>query len=181
MRVATTTNLAEAGKVGKRMLAFYRRAAEGGAGVLVSEAVRLHPSEGVVPNAIPIFDRSVLPGFRRISDAIHAAGAIFLVQLIHDEAALADALRNKVIAGAGLDVLLTEPPTSDHPLLGFDNVVVSPHIAGITEEALTSMATAAAEQWLEILSGRRPPRLVNPKAWPLYAERFEAILGHRPQ
>lgn len=83
MRVATTTNLAEAGKVGERMLAFYRRAAEGGSGVLVSEAVRLHPLEAVVPNAIPLFDRSTIPGLRRISDAIHGAGAGFLMQLNH--------------------------------------------------------------------------------------------------
>ena len=42
MRVATTSNLAEQGRVGARMLAFYRTVAEGGAGVLVSEAMRLH-------------------------------------------------------------------------------------------------------------------------------------------
>lgn len=83
MRVATTTNLAQEGKVRDRMLAFYRRAAEGGSGVLVSEAVRLHPSEGVVPNAIPLFDRSALPGLRRISDAVHQEGAAFLMQLNH--------------------------------------------------------------------------------------------------
>lgn len=99
---------------------------------------------------------------------------------IHDEAALAEALANGTIAGAGVDVFLVEPPSPDHPLLQFDNVVASPHIAGITEEALRNMATAAAEQWLDILGGRRPPRLVNPEAWPLYAERFERILGKRP-
>ncbi len=99
---------------------------------------------------------------------------------IHDEAALAEALRRGAIAGAGLDVFLHEPPPPDHPLLGFNNVVASPHIAGITEEALRTMATAAAEQWLDILDGRRPPRLVNPEAWPLYSERFFAVLGRRP-
>lgn len=99
---------------------------------------------------------------------------------IHDETALADALRRGTIAGAGLDVFLQEPPPPDHPLLQFDNVVASPHIAGITEEALRTMATAAAEQWLDILGGRRPPRLVIPEAWPLFANRFETILGTRP-
>lgn len=99
---------------------------------------------------------------------------------IHDEAALAEALRRGAIAGAGLDVFLHEPPPPHHPLLGFNNVVASPHIAGITEEALWTMATAAAEQWLDILGGRRPPRLVNPEAWPLFSERFFAVLGRRP-
>jgi len=100
---------------------------------------------------------------------------------IHDEAALAEALRRGAIAGAGLDVFLHEPPGPDHPLLRFDNVIASPHIAGITEEALRTMATAAAEQWLDILGGRRPPRLVNPEAWPRYAERFSrcAMRGRR--
>jgi 2,4-dienoyl-CoA reductase-like NADH-dependent reductase (Old Yellow Enzyme family) len=65
------------------MLAFYRTVAEGGAGVIVSEAVRLHPLEAVVPNAIPLFDRKVIPGLRRISDALHNAGALFIVQLNH--------------------------------------------------------------------------------------------------
>src|SRR4029077_19101035 len=53
---------------------------------------------------------------------------------IHDEAALVEALRNKQIAGAGLDVWAKEPPPPDHPLLQFDNVLASPHTAGGTPE-----------------------------------------------
>jgi 2,4-dienoyl-CoA reductase-like NADH-dependent reductase (Old Yellow Enzyme family) len=83
MRVATTANLAEGGRVGKRMRHFYRRVAEGGAGVIVSEAVRLHPLEGVVPNAVPLFDPGVIPGMRKISRSIHDEGALFIVQLNH--------------------------------------------------------------------------------------------------
>ena len=83
MRVATTANLAERGQVGDRMLAFYRTVAEGGSGVIVSEAVRLHPMEGVVPNALPLFDPGVVPSLRKISDAIHEEGALFVVQLNH--------------------------------------------------------------------------------------------------
>lgn len=99
---------------------------------------------------------------------------------IHDEAALADALRSGTIAGAGLDVFLHEPPPPDHPLLALDGVIASPHIAGITAEALRTMAVGAAEQWIEVFGGRVPPRLVNPEAWPLYARRFEALIGHEP-
>jgi D-3-phosphoglycerate dehydrogenase len=66
--------------------------------------------------------------------------------LIHDERALAEALRSKQIAGAGLDVWEREPPPSDHPLLQFDNVIASPHTAGVTHEARVNMGRIAAEQ-----------------------------------
>jgi D-3-phosphoglycerate dehydrogenase len=99
---------------------------------------------------------------------------------IHDEAALADALRRKAIAGAGLDVWTKEPPDTDHPLLQFDNVLVSPHMAGVTKEARANMGRIAAEQLLAALDGERPPRIVNPEAWPRYAQRFERIFGFAP-
>ena len=82
---------------------------------------------------------------------------------IHDEAALLDALRNKKIAGAGLDVWAKEPPPPDHPLLQFDNVLASPHTAGVTKEARANMGRIAAEQVLDALDGKRPPRIVNPR------------------
>jgi D-3-phosphoglycerate dehydrogenase len=100
---------------------------------------------------------------------------------IHDEAALADALRERRLAGAGLDVWAHEPPAHDHPLMGFDTVILSPHTAGVTVEARVNMATIAAEQLLGVLDGRRPPRLLNPEAWPAFAARFERILGFKPQ
>ncbi len=99
---------------------------------------------------------------------------------IHSEAALLEALRRGQIAGAGLDVFDVEPPPADHPLLQLDNVMATPHIAGGTHEAAQNMSRAAAEQWIDLLRGRVPPRLVNPEAWPLYAERFERVLGFRP-
>jgi len=99
---------------------------------------------------------------------------------IHDEAALAEALRTKQIAGAGLDVWEDEPPPHDHPLMAFDNVMVSPHVAGSTIEARENMGRIAAEQVLEILDGRKPPRLINPEVWPAYRERFARIMGFAP-
>ena len=99
---------------------------------------------------------------------------------IHDEAALAEALRNKKIAGAGLDVWTKEPPPPDHPLLQFDNVLVSPHTAGVTKEARTNMGRIAAEQLLGALDGKRPPRIVNPEVWPAYVRRFERTFGFLP-
>ena len=99
---------------------------------------------------------------------------------IHDEAALADALRDKKIAGAGLDVWAKEPPPLDHPLLEFDNVLVSPHTAGVTKEARANMGRIAAEQLLDALDGKRPPRIVNPEVWPAYVRRFERAFGFAP-
>jgi D-3-phosphoglycerate dehydrogenase / 2-oxoglutarate reductase len=99
---------------------------------------------------------------------------------IHDEAALAEALTAKSIAGAGLDVWEDEPPPIDHPLLKFDNVLVSPHTAGITRQSRHNIARIAAEQMLDILDGKRPSRLLNPEVWPAYQDRFQRILGFRP-
>jgi D-3-phosphoglycerate dehydrogenase len=99
---------------------------------------------------------------------------------IHDEAALETALKAKHLAGAGLDVWEDEPPPSDHPLLHFDNVVVSPHSAGITRQSRHNIARIAAEQMIDILDGRKPPRLLNPEVWPVYRERFGKILGFTP-
>ena len=100
---------------------------------------------------------------------------------IHDEKALEEALRSKQIAGAGLDVWSKEPPQPDHPLLQFDNVIASPHTAGVTREARANMAKFAAEQLILALDGKRPPRMVNPDVWPAYAKRFERTFGFRPE
>src|SRR6201992_879605 len=100
---------------------------------------------------------------------------------IHDEAALAAALRNKQIAGAGLDVWAKEPPPPDHPLLQLDNVLASPHTAGVTKEARENMGRIAAEQMLGALDGKRPPRIINPEVWPLYSERFAKVFGVAPK
>lgn len=100
---------------------------------------------------------------------------------IHDEAALATALQAKQLAGAGLDVWEDEPPAPDHPLLTFDNVVSSPHNAGITRQSRHNIARIAAEQLIDMLDGKRPPRLLNPEVWPVYQRRFHEILGFQPE
>ncbi|MBO0690240.1 MAG: hydroxyacid dehydrogenase [Candidatus Dormibacteraeota bacterium] len=99
---------------------------------------------------------------------------------IHEEGALLDALERGVIAGAGVDVFDVEPPPPDHPLVLRDDVIATPHIAGVTSETMHDMCRAAAEQWITVLRGQVPPRLVNPEAWPFFSERFERILGVRP-
>lgn len=99
---------------------------------------------------------------------------------IHDEAALVDALAADQMNGAGVDVFDVEPPGPGHPLMQFQNVLMSPHAAGITDVCNYKMAKWGAEQWIEVLSGRRPPRLVNPACWPAYVERHTRIFGTAP-
>lgn len=116
--------------------------------------------------------------------AMMREGAFFISTArghIHDEAALAAALADRRLAGAGLDVWASEPPPCDHPLLKFDNVLVSPHTAGVTRETRRNMGRIAAEQVLQALDGAPLARKVNPKVWPRYAERFAARFGFAPQ
>ena len=95
---------------------------------------------------------------------------------IHDEDALVSALAENRIQGAGIDVFTQEPTGRDHPLAQFDNVLLSPHNAGVTHECNYAMAKAAAEQWLTIFRGERPPRLINPQVWDRYRERYARIM-----
>lgn len=95
---------------------------------------------------------------------------------IHDEPALAAALEQNQIAGAGLDVWADEPPPLDHPLLGFDNVLISPHTAGVTHESRANVVRITVEQIDAISRGERPPRLLNPSVWPTSQQRFQDML-----
>jgi len=71
-----------------------------------------------------------------------------------DEAALAQALRDGVIAGAGVDVYETEPPPADHPLRSLPNCVCTPHLAASTEEAQTRAAGDIARAFVTFFSSR---------------------------
>src|SRR3989440_1826878 len=62
-----------------------------------------------------------------------------------DEFALADALKEKKIAGAAIDVYATEPPQKDHPLFGLENVVLTPHLGASTDEAQTAVSVDACK------------------------------------
>ena len=83
---------------------------------------------------------------------------------IINEKALISALAEKRIAGAALDVYEKEPFAADNPLFGFDNVVLSPHIAGMTYECRRDVIEMAFQNIIDISEGRLPAGLVNPEA-----------------
>jgi phosphoglycerate dehydrogenase-like enzyme len=86
-----------------------------------------------------------------------------------DEVALADALRKKKIAGAGLDVFEEEPPTADNPLLKLDNVVLTPHAAGTDYRSRDDMAHSAAEAIVSLSRSEWPAeKVVNPEVKPTW-------------
>jgi D-3-phosphoglycerate dehydrogenase len=84
---------------------------------------------------------------------------------IVDEAALAAALANNELHAAATDVFGTEPVTAGEPLLKYDNIIVSPHMAGQTKEAASAVATMAAEGVVAVINGQHWQHVCNPKAY----------------
>ncbi|MBE5996774.1 MAG: hydroxyacid dehydrogenase [Lachnospiraceae bacterium] len=90
--------------------------------------------------------------------------AVFLNQargaLVQDDA-LYEALKNHVIKGAVIDVYTQEPAPADLPILGLDNVLLSPHCAALTDEAKRKMSYDGCKGILEVLTGQKPTWCVN--------------------
>jgi D-3-phosphoglycerate dehydrogenase len=78
-----------------------------------------------------------------------------------DEFALAEALKEKKIAGAGVDVYATEPPPKDHPLFGLENVVLTPHLGASTDEAQTAVSVEACKSMVAYLRNGEMRGAVN--------------------
>jgi len=91
---------------------------------------------------------------------------------IIDDEALIPALREGRIGGAALDVFATQPLPPDHPYFSFDTVIITPHMAGITEESMMRMGVGAAEETVRILAGELPVNLRNPEVVEHYRRRF---------
>ncbi len=79
--------------------------------------------------------------------------------------ALVSALRHRRLAGAALDTFVEEPLPSGDPLLDLDNVILTPHIASHTEEAIARLAVGCVAQVLAVLGGCRPAFIANPDVW----------------
>ncbi|MBP1806685.1 hydroxyacid dehydrogenase [Rubellimicrobium aerolatum] len=120
-------------------------------GLAWADAVSVHAPKGERP-LLDVAELSLLqPGAILVNTA--RGGVV-------DEGALADALASGRVGAAGLDVFDDEPPNPDHPLLAFEQVLLSPHIAGLTADAAERMAVASVRNALDYLDGRLDPALL---------------------
>ena len=85
--------------------------------------------------------------------------------LVHTEALVA-ALQQGQVRGAGLDLVEGEQLPADHPLLHFDNVVITPHVAWYSEDSKVSLRQRATQEIIRVLQGGKPRSLLNPEATP---------------
>ncbi len=91
---------------------------------------------------------------------------------VTDELALADALSAGHLAGAAVDVFKEQPLPPDHPFLKVPNMILTPHMAGITEESMLRMGQAVVMETERILKGKKPKNFCNPEVWHKYQARF---------
>ena len=82
---------------------------------------------------------------------------------IIDEEALYEALKNKRIFGAGLDVFEKEPTPDDYPLLKLDNILTAPHNAGTSYEGKNAVVRGAVQNVIDIAAGKKPAGVLNPE------------------
>ena len=119
-----------------------------------SDVISIHAP--LTPENKGMIDASALKNMKPSAILINAArGGIV------NEADLYQGLKDKVIAGAGIDVFENEPP-SDSPLLELDNVVLTPHTAAFTFEGMNNMSVGVVEQLIEYQKGNKPAHIVNP-------------------
>ncbi len=85
---------------------------------------------------------------------------------IVDEPALLDALQSGSIAGAGLDVMESSAPPADHPMFGLHNVIITPHVAFLSQQSVLELEVRTARATVDVLQGRMPEFLVNPAVLP---------------
>ncbi|RNF40211.1 NAD(P)-dependent oxidoreductase [Planococcus salinus] len=103
-----------------------------------------------------IIDKSLLSLMKKNSYLINTArGGII------NESDLVEVLENGSIKGAAMDVFAKEPPPADHPFFKFEQVTVTPHIGGISEEAARKTSVTIAQNLVSALEGKEVPTIVN--------------------
>ena len=132
----------------------------------ISELDRLLPQADFVLISLPtlastrgMFNRERLARMKSDAYLINVSRGALI-----DEAALIDRLRTGRLRGAALDVFDEEPLPAGHPLAALDNVILTPHSVGRTDERFANGARTAADTVLAVARGARPPFLVNPEA-----------------
>lgn len=178
---AIGTRLAEIARDGFRMRVLGHRRGEAPMppGVERADRSRLFAESDVVVLACPL-----TPETRGLASAAmigRMKPTAWLLNLargpVVEGGALLEALGEGRIGGAALDVYDEQPLAPDHPLRALPNVILTPHVAGLSAEAVERMSTGAAEEVVRTLAGDRPRSFVNPEAWEASVAR-RAALGH---
>ena len=123
-----------------------------------SDFISLHTP--LTPDTRHLIDAEALSRMKRSAVLVNTARGPVV-----DMEALYEALRDKRIFAAGLDVTDPEPLPKDHPLLTLDNLVIAPHIASASITARSNMALLAANNLIAGLKGERLPHCVNPQVY----------------
>ena len=123
-----------------------------------SDIITLHCS--TAPEAMGLISAQRIAMMKPTAYLINAASAFVI-----DNEAIIKALQDRRIAGAAFDVFETWPVRPDSPLLKMDNVVLTPHIGGATDETIVRHSQMMADDIDRFLKGRRPKNLLNPQAW----------------
>ena len=123
-----------------------------------SDIVTLHCP--VIPETISLINAQRIASMKPTAYLVNTAGAAVV-----DQEAIVQALREGRIAGAAFDVYETWPVQPDNPLLKLDNVILTPHIGGSTDETIERHSLMIAEDIERFIKGERPKNLLNPQAW----------------
>lgn len=143
---------------------YLKRAPEG---IVLSGLVELMQRADFVSVHVPLtpeteglLDAQMLSLLRETAFLVNCSDSAVVEQV-----PLVEALAGHHIAGAAFDVFETHPPTADNPLLALDNVVISPHLGGATQETIERHSRMMTDDILRFVNGQRPVNLVNPDAW----------------
>jgi len=124
--------------------------------VRTSDYISIHAP--LIPETHHLFNADVFRRMKPTAYLVNSARGPLV-----DEAALAQALDQRQLGGAALDVVEKEP-FSNTSLLGRDNLILTPHTGFYSEESLVDLQTRAAEEVVRVLSGQAPRNPVNPEA-----------------
>lgn len=119
---------------------------------IISEADYLSVHVPLIDDTFHLINEERLKQMKRNAVIINTARGPII-----DEKALAEALEKGIIAGAALDVTEDEPVSIDSPLLKMDNVIITPHSAWYSEEAMIELRQKAAKNIVQVLNGEKTP------------------------
>lgn len=153
--------------LGMNVLAFDPYVDQSDVATLVPTLAELMAGAEVITLHVPLTDET--RAFINDDSLVHARPEAFLINTsrggVIDEQALSRALHENRLAGAGLDVYNDEPPTPDHPFLSAPRVLLTPHVAGLSDQALVRVAHEAGQGIIDVLQGRHPSCPVNPEVF----------------